>query len=237
MGRSAFVMRRPVPVRTDLGAVLVCLRCLVLAVAATALPMRGGGSASTEVWQRVQEKDGLFSPVGPARRRKFLFRTESFAQTISNSTSTFFVKAPGSVLNPGRARERSVCLSVSLSLCLSLSVSRARQGALLAAGGEDVRRLSVGAAKLTPVARCAGNWPLMLRSIATGAPERTVRLVPMNKDVDQEGNHAPHRHSHLIHAQIRWQCWRRRVLLRASGLLSSQIQADSVPRSRPFGHD
>lgn len=90
-------------------------RCLALVVAATALPcqlqsgrdlkrslpIRGGGSASTEVWQRVQEKDGLFAPVGPARRRKFLFRTESFAQTISNSTSTFYVKAPGSLLNPG----------------------------------------------------------------------------------------------------------------------------------------
>jgi hypothetical protein len=96
------------------------------------IPLHGGGSASAEVWQRVQEKDGLFAPVGPARRSKFLFRTASFAQTISNTSSTFFVKAPGSVLNPS-------------------------------------------------------NWPTMLRSIAAGAPERTVRMVPMNRDVDQEG--------------------------------------------------
>ena len=80
----------------------------------------------------VEEQNGLFVPVGPARRRNFLFHSESHALAVSNESSVFFVKAPGSVLNPF-------------------------------------------------------NWRTMARFSWSGAPQRSVRLMPMNKDEDQEG--------------------------------------------------
>ena len=80
----------------------------------------------------VEEENGLFVPVGPARRRNFLFHSESHALAVSNESSVFFVKAPGSVLNPF-------------------------------------------------------NWRTMARFSWSGAPQRSVRLMPMNKDEDQEG--------------------------------------------------
>jgi hypothetical protein len=51
---------------------------------------------------------------------------------VSNSSSSFFVKEPGSMLNPA-------------------------------------------------------NWWTMARGLMTGAPERTVRMMPINKDENQEG--------------------------------------------------
>jgi hypothetical protein len=80
----------------------------------------------------VEEENGLFVPVGPARRRNFLFHSESHALAVSNESSVFFVKTPGSVLNPF-------------------------------------------------------NWRTMARFSWSGAPQRSVRLMPMNKDEDQEG--------------------------------------------------
>ena len=87
--------------------------CIVLIAVKTAmalpsppLQLRGGGSASSEVWRRnVEKKDGdLFVLTGPVSRRAsqtFLFRNMSDAERVSNSTATFFIKVPGSVLNPG----------------------------------------------------------------------------------------------------------------------------------------
>ena len=88
----------------------VCI-ALIAVKTAMALPpppfqLRGGGSASSEVWRRNVEKvDGdLFVLTGPVSRRasrNFLFRNMSDAERVSNSTATFFIKVPGSVLNPG----------------------------------------------------------------------------------------------------------------------------------------
>ena len=94
--------------------------------------MRGGADDPSSEAREVVEEDGLFLPHGPARRRKILFRTASTAECVSSSASGFFVKAPGSMLNPA-------------------------------------------------------NWWTMGRGLLTGAPERTMRMMPINKDEDQEG--------------------------------------------------